>query len=160
MKHQKERLDLRHCIKSVEFPKYNNKLGIIMSCNCNNDCDLTQSMSEAAEYNFDIIKGTTLDFNVVYKDATKRPVNLTGYRAKCIAQCESKSFTINAKIEDPCCGRIRLSMSPYETSKIFTFDYKYTNITEYTYQMDLISPSNHVYRILQGTIRVTPSAGA
>lgn len=132
-----------------------------MSCGCGcQDTGIIQTSSQAAEYNFCIQKGATLDFDVVYKDASKRPVNLTGYKAKCIAQCNTKTFTINAVIEEPGNGKIRMFMSPFETSRIHTMDYKYSSVTEYSYQMNLISPSNIVYRVLQGTISVSPAAGA
>lgn len=158
----------KYTIESVGLPQNTSRIGVIrMSCNCNHghvhhnhDYDVTQTMSQAAEYNFSIQKGATLDFDVIYKDATKRPVNLTGYTAKCVAQFNNKTFTINAIIEDPCNGCIKLCMSPYETSKIFTMDYKYANITDYTYQLNLISPANHVYRVMQGTICVSPAAGS
>jgi hypothetical protein len=133
------------------------------SCGCGADSyitDLSHGVNEAAEYNFTILKGTTLDFDVVYKDASKRPVNLTGYKARCIAQYNDKTFTINATICDVRGGKIHLDMSAYETSRIYTLDYRYTNITEYTYQLELISPSKIVYRIMEGTISVSPSAGS
>lgn len=154
------RLDAKYCIDTIVFPDLTNGVGVSMSCTCTGDTSFTQTMSQAAEYNFNIQKGATLDFNIVYKDSTKRPVNLTGYKAKCIAQYNTKTFTINASIEDPCHGCIRLYMSPYETLRIFTLDYKYTSVTEYTYQLNLISPSNISYRILNGTICVSPAAGA
>lgn len=154
------KLDTKYHIETVCFPDLSNGVGVFMSCSCNDDCSFVHTMSQAAEYNFNIQKGATLDFNVVYKDSSKRPVNLTGFKAKCIAQYNTKTFTINASIEDPCHGCIRLYMSPYETSRIFTLDYKYSSVTEYTYQLNLISPSNISYRILNGVICVSPSAGA
>lgn len=144
---------------------YNRKIGVInmnQPCDCNteNVDYLCQTMSSAAEYNFDIYKGSTLDMDVVYKDASKTPVNLTGYKARCVAQYNDKTFTINTNICDCIHGKIHLSMSSYETSKIFTLDYKYTNVTEYTYQLELISPSKKVYRIMEGVICIKPAAGS
>ena len=110
-------------------------------------------------YHFDIIKGQTLDFDVIYKDASKTPVNLTGYKARCVAQYNDKTFTVNATICDYAGGKIHMGMSAFETSRIFTLDYKYTNRTEYTYQLEIISPSRNVYRIMEGTISVKPAAG-
>lgn len=151
---------------------YNNKYGatimIKQNCSCdhnhshhhNNTTDLCHTSNQAAEYNFEIYKGETLDFDVEYKDASKMPVNLLGYKARCVAQYNDKTFTINATICDTGKGRIHLEMSSYETSRIFTLDYKYTNITEYTYQLELISPSKFVYRIMEGVISVKPAAGS
>lgn len=132
------------------------------NCSCENKnteyCEHTTD--QAAEYNFYIVKGQTLDFDIIYKDEAKKPVNLTGYKARCIAQYNDKTFTINAIICDSIGGQIHLGMSAYETSKIFTLDYKYANSTEYTYQLELISPSKIVYRIMEGVITVKPSAGS
>ena len=161
------RLDNRLIIKSngyIPNPEalYNTrKYEVVMTNNtsCTDTQYLCQNTCQPAEYNFTILKGNTLDFDVVYKDASKLPVNLTGYSAKCVAQYNDKIFTINCNICDYTNGKIHLYMSPYETSKIFTLDYRYTNTTEYTYQLDLISPSKHIYRILEGTICVVPSAG-
>ena len=36
----------------------------------------------AGKYNFVIEQGTTLDFEVVYKDSTNTPINLTDYQGK------------------------------------------------------------------------------
>ncbi len=144
---------------------YNKKYGVTMkqSCSCGTyDSDTTNlchDMSQAAEYNFTIYKGSTLDFDVVYKDASKTPVNLTGYKARCVAQYNDKTFTLSSVICDVSGGKIHIGMSAYETSRIFTLDYKYSNATEYTYQLELISPSKIVYRIMEGVITVKPSAG-
>ena len=126
MKNHLERLDKRttlngHGVVSNNTPLYNQKYGVTMnnSCGCGTDSyvtDLSHGVNEAAEYNFTILKGTTLDFDVVYKDASKRPVNLTGYKARCIAQYNDKTFTINATICDVRGGKIHLDMSAYETS--------------------------------------------
>ena len=167
-----QRIDNRLIIKSNGFipdptPLYNTRNGVVIMKNCSctpnhsheHTDNLCSSMNEAAEYNFDIVKGQTLDFDVVYKDASKCPVNLTGYKARCVAQYNDKTFTINAIICDCIGGKIHMGMSAYETSRIFTLDYKYTNCTEYTYQLEIISPSKYVYRIMEGTISVKPAAG-
>ena len=174
-----ERLDNRLILRGVgtispNTALYNNKNGVIMikqQCSCdhhhNNHTnmntgtnDLCHTSNQAAEYNFELYKGESLDFDVVYKDASKMPVNLLGYKARCVAQYNDKTFTINATICDALNGMIHLDMSSYETSRIFTLDYKYTNVTEYTYQLELISPSKFVYRIMEGTITVKPQAGS
>lgn len=122
---------------------------------------LYQTSSQAAEYNFTIQKGASVDFDICYKDSMKDPVNLLGYSAKCVAQEETsgKMFTINVKIINYGEGMLKMYMTPYETSKIYTTSLKYTNKTIYTYQLDLISPSKDVYRILHGQIEVIPAAG-
>lgn len=167
-----QRLDNRLIIKSAGFiPEptalYNDKNGVVIMKNCSCETNhnsphtdyLGCSMNEAAEYHFDIIKGQTLDFDVIYKDASKTPVNLTGYKARCVAQYNDKTFTVNATICDHAGGKIHMGMSAFETSRIFTLDYRYTNRTEYTYQLEIISPSKIVYRIMEGTISVKPAAG-
>lgn len=179
-------VDNKYCLNGITFPN-SHSVGVVMSCNCtpsNNNmhdhvhthhdhhsyhdhhhsccCDneYEHTSSQAAEYNFCIQKGTTLDLDIEYKDANNNPVNLTGYTVTCIAQYKTKTFTINAKVQDACCGCINLYMSPYETSRIFTLDTKYSNYTEYSYVLNLKSPGNVVYRILNGTISVSPEAGS
>lgn len=122
---------------------------------------LYQTCSQAAEYNFTIQKGASVDFDICYKDNMKEPMNLTGYSAKCVAQEEysGRTFTINVKMLNCAEGLMKLYMTPYETSKIYTESNKYTERTNYMYQLDLISPSRDVYRIMQGMIEVVPAAG-
>lgn len=166
-----QRIDNRLIVKAGGFTPpptalYNKKHGVVImkncSCGTNNPQhadNLYSTMNDAADYDFTIVKGQTLDFDVVYKDASRCPVNLTGYKARCVAQYNDKTFTINAVICDCAGGKIHMGMSSYETSRIFTLDYKYTNCTEYTYQLEIISPSKIVYRIMEGTITVKPAAG-
>lgn len=156
----------KYTLKSVYFPRHDDGIGLFMSymCDTNNKygncCDaLFQSTSQPAIYDFSILKGTSFDLDIIYKDSSKNPVNLTGFKTRCGAQFNNKTFSINTKITDPCHGCIRLFMSPFETSRIFTMDYKYSTVTDYSYQLDIISPSNQVIRIMEGTICVSPSAG-
>ena len=87
-----------------------------------------------------------------------QPYNLTGFQAQLIAQYENKTFNINCNINCPLEGKIELSLRPYETKNIWTIDYRFSNITIYNYQLNLIS-ENEVKRILQGAIKVCPCAG-
>ena len=122
-------------------------------CNVPLDCD-------PAEYNFNINKGADLDMDIQYRSEDGTPINLNGFGVTCAAQFNNKVFTIPACITDAENGMINLKMSGYDTSKIYTLDYKYMNYTEYTYQLKIIAPNKSVYRILQGTIFVSPNAGS
>lgn len=142
--------------------EYNNGVTMRYKYDYHKDFDtLYQTSTQAAEYNFTIQKGTSVDFDICYKDNVKEPVNLFGYSAKCVAQEEysGKTFTIHTKIIDHAEGMMKLYMTPYETSKIYTTSNKYSERTNYYYQLDLISPSKHVYRLMQGLIEVVPAAG-
>lgn len=143
-------------LNTFSFPDKINGKGVLMEdLNTSNESLCCQP----AEYNFNIIKGSDLDIEIRYKNESKNPIDLTGYTARCTAQYKDKIFTVSSVIEEPENGYIHLTMSANDTAKIFTLDYKYMNHTEYTYQLNIISPSNTVYRILQGIICVTPGAG-
>lgn len=142
-------------LNTFSFPDKIGGKGVLMEdlCTCNESC------SQPAEYNFNINKGSDLDIEIRYKNECKNPIDLTGYTARCTAQYKDKIFTITADVEEPENGYIHLKMSANDTAKIYTLDYRYMNHTEYTYQLNIISPCNTVYRILQGIICVIPGAG-
>lgn len=127
-------------------------------CGCGYDCNsaLYQTSSTPASYNFEIRKGQSFDMDLDYKDATKHAVNLTGYTVKCFAKYNEKSFSIRANIIDAARGRINLALSSYETSRIYTLTNSYSDFTDYSYVIQLISPSKFVYTIMSGVIRVYP----
>lgn len=133
--------------------------GVISEHHCKCECN-TPIDCDPAEYNFNIDKGADFDIDIQYKSEDGTPINLTGFSVSCAAQFNNKVFTIPAVITDAEMGMINLKMSGYDTSKIYTLDYKYMNYTEYTYQLNVIAPNKSIYRILQGTIFVSPNAGS
>ena len=105
-------------------------------------------------------KGASVDFDIAYSDCDRVPMNLTGYSARMKAGCSTgQTFTLNVSIS--CCreGMMKIHMSPYETSKIWTSTDEIGGVERYCYQLDLVSPGNEVYRIMEGMIDVAPSAG-
>lgn len=149
------------------LPKSTNMLesiaGVAMryKYDCRKDQEvLYQDSSSAARYDFTIHKGSTADLDLEYKDCDKIPMNLTGYTGRFKASCSlGHSFTMNVSVS--CCleGMINLHMSPYETSRIWTASDRFDKPEHYSYQLDLVSPSKEVYRILEGMVDVVPSAG-
>ena len=149
------------------LPKSTNMLesiaGVAMryKYDCRKDQEvLYQDSSNAARYDFTIHKGSTADLDLEYKDCDKIPMNLTGYTGRFKASCSlGHSFTMNVSVS--CCleGMINLHMSPYETSRIWTASDRFDKPEHYSYQLDLVSPSKEVYRILEGMVDVVPSAG-
>ena len=128
---------------------------------CCRDMDvLYQDSSTAARYDFAIQKGSTLDLDLEYKDCDRVPMNLTGYSARLkAANSTGHSFTATVVISCSREGMMKIRMSPYETSKIWTSSDNFENVELYSYQLELVSPANEVYRILEGVITVAPSAG-
>lgn len=127
---------------------------------CRDQEVLYQDSSSAARYDFTIQKGSTADLDLEYKDCDKIPMNLTGYTGRFKASCSlGHSFTMNVTISCSMEGMINLHMSPYETSRIWTSSDRFSNPEQYSYQLDLVSPSKEVYRILEGMVDVVPSAG-
>ena len=128
---------------------------------CCKDADvLYQDSSHAARYDFSIQKGTSVDMDLEYKDCDKFPMNLTGYSARMKAQNSTgRSFTLNVEVS--CCqqGKMNIHMSPYETGRIWTSSSSLGDVEQYFYQLDLVSPGNEVYRILEGVIDVAPYVG-
>ncbi len=128
---------------------------------CCRDMDvLYQDSSHAARYDFSIQKGSSLDLDLEYKDCDKVPMNLTGYSAR-LKAANSTGHAFTATVAISCCkeGMMKIHMSPYETSKIWTASECFEDIERYSYQLDIVSPGNEVYRILEGVISVAPSAG-
>ena len=128
---------------------------------CCRDMDvLYQDSSQAARYDFSIQKGSTLDLDLEYKDCERVPMNLTGYSARFkAAESTGHAFTASVVISRCREGMMKIHMSPYETSKIWTSSDNFENVVQYRYQLELVSPANDVYRILEGVVNVAPSAG-
>lgn len=153
--------DQGHLPEATNILNINKGVAMRYKYDCCRDTDvLYQNSSQAARYDFSIQKGASLDLDVVYSDCERIPMNLTGYSARMKAGCSSgQTFTLNVSIS--CCkeGLMKIHMSPYETSKIWTACDKIGHIEQYSYQLDLVSPGNEVYRLLEGIIDVVSSAG-
>lgn len=127
---------------------------------CRDQDVIYQDSSHAAAYDFTIHKGSTADLDLEYKDCDKYPMNLTGYSGRFKASdTAGHTFTMNVTVSCQREGMINLHMSPYETARIWTSSERFDHPERYWYQLDLVSPGKEVYRILEGTIDVVPSAG-
>lgn len=147
--------------KATNILSINKGVAMRYKYDCCRDMDvLYQDSSQAARYDFSIQKGASLDLDLEYKDCDRVPMNLTGYSARMKAGCSTgQTFTLNVSIS--CCreGMMKIHMSPYETSRIWTSTDEIGHVEQYSYQLDLVSPGNEVYRIMEGVIDVASSAG-
>ncbi len=147
--------------KATNILSINKGVAMRYKYDCCRDMDVVyHDSTNAARYDFGIQKGSSVDLDLEYKDCDKVPVNLTGYSARMKAS-NSTGHTFNFNVSISCCreGMLKVRMSPYETSRIWTASDKFDNIERYSYQLDLVSPGNKVYRILEGFVDVAPSAG-
>lgn len=122
----------------------------------------------AGKYSFTIEQGTTVDFEVIYKDSTNTPVSLEGYRAKMqirpYAGSTTEYITLSSSLAADrtglnlsgsngttplTSGSIGVYISAYSSSAL-TFDTAY-------YDLELITGSAYpvVTRILEGKIKLS-----
>lgn len=112
--------------------------------------------SLAATYGFTADKGATFSQQIKWKDATRTPINLTGYTAV---------MTIRQKTTNPVTvltlttenggitlggaeGTIRIDITAAQTDAIVA--------GPYTYTLEVTSSSNEVTRLLMGAFVVRP----
>lgn len=107
-----------------------------------------------AKYDFTIFKGTTFNIKFVYKDKkSKLPYDLSGFTVSGTAFMINNNdivFDLHPIIEDAKNGKISITLTPEETSKIEISECG----TYYHYYLNLISNNDYVYRILIGNIRI------
>lgn len=113
-------------------------------------------MSAVAKVDLTIIQGATFRHKLTWKGPDKRLRNLTGYTAKMhirsaasSAQVLQELTTANAKITlgGPA-GTIDLHLTAAETGS-----YAWT---EGVYDLELSAPSGDVYRLVEGSVVVSP----
>ena len=101
----------------------------------------------AGKYNFTIEQGTTVDFEVVYKDSNNVPINLSDYDGR-------------MQIKDKIGGsttHITLSSSLAEDNTGLNFKGSAFNFTQAVYDLEIVSGSDFpvVTRILEGVIKLS-----
>lgn len=125
----------------------------------------------AGKYSFVIEQGTTVKFEIQYKDSNSQPVDLTGYSAKMQIRSGysdnnpttylTLSSSLNPDgtglnmagsngVNPPTSGTIGINISPY-TSSLLTFDTAY-------YDLEIQSGSGTNYtvnRLLEGQVRLS-----
>ena len=113
----------------------------------------------AGKYNFVIEQGTTLDFNVEYKDSTNTAIDLSDYTARMQIKDKiggsttyitlSSSLTpdnTGLNFEDALSGRIKVFISANSSSAL--------DFNKAVYDLEIASGSTHpiVTRLLQGNV--------
>jgi len=107
----------------------------------------------AYSYDINIDQGSSLNLNVVARDANGSPLNLSGYsaRGKIKYQYGDVDALLNlTTVIDPSyvSGIINISMTSYQT--------RYLPITKAVYDVEVIS-SGYTFRVLNGYAEVNPS---
>jgi hypothetical protein len=101
--------------------------------------------------NLTVDQGSSFESTIDITDSENNPVNLTGYTfrgqiRKTYASTTSVSFTITSST--PTGGSIKLVLSAEQTSGI--------KAGRYLYDVEIISSTNIVTRVIEGQIEVTP----
>ena len=101
--------------------------------------------------NLTVDQGSSFESTIDITDSENNPVNLTGYTfrgqiRKTYASTTSVSFTITSTT--PTGGSINLVLSAAQTSGI--------KAGRYLYDVEIISSTNIVTRVIEGQIEVTP----
>lgn len=119
----------------------------------------------AGKYSFVIEQGSTVDFEIQYKDASNSPINLTGYSGKMQLRSSVDSadviITLSSSLASdgtglnfngsngttpPSSGSIGIFISA-ASSSLFTF-------TNAVYDLEIVTGSR-VTRILEGNVRLS-----
>jgi tRNA threonylcarbamoyladenosine modification (KEOPS) complex Pcc1 subunit len=110
-------------------------------------------MALAATYGFTADQGATFSQVITWKDSTDSPIDLTGYTARMqIRQKVSSSVALALTTEN---GRITLGNSSGTISLYVTAtDMAALPAGPYTYDIELVSGSGAVSRLLMGTFVV------
>jgi len=115
----------------------------------------------AANYNFVIQQGTTVQRRIVWRDGDGEPIDLAGYRAKMhvkkgyeaeepILELSTSDGSLELETEDK--GEIWIQIEPTQT-----WDLEPDN---YIYDLLLISADDMYYRLLEGEFLIKPAVTA
>ena len=110
-------------------------------------------MALAATYGFTADQGATFSQVITWKDSTNSPIDLTGYAARMqIRQKVSSSVSLALTTDN---GRITLGDAAGTiTLGVSAADMEALPAGSYTYDLELISTSGEVSRLLMGTFVV------
>lgn len=105
----------------------------------------------AEQYNFNIDQGTTWNRTITRKDSDNNPINLSGYTARMKLKRQKGSATADLTLTtendgiaiDALNGAITLSLTPTQTASLDA---------SYVYDLELVSGSGDVTRLLQGRV--------
>lgn len=108
----------------------------------------------AGKTNLLIEQWAAFDQSLSYKNKNKRPIDLTGCTAHMSIRDKSGALladltTLNGKIMiDGPAGKIRLLLTADQTGVM--------NFTKALYDLRIIPPSGLAYRLIQGTVELSP----
>lgn len=110
----------------------------------------------AAIYNLEIEQGVSFKESFVLRDSDNQLMDLTGYTARMQIRpyVSSELVLIDATSENamivisPTLGKVEIQLTPAQT-ELLTF-------TKSVYDMELVSPSSEVIRLVQGVVLVSP----
>lgn len=107
----------------------------------------------ATTYNLFLDQGTTFSANITAKDNSRNIRDLSGYTAR--SQMRRSYFSANsvsfsATIPSPATGNVVIALTDAETANL-----KYGR---YVYDVELVSSSNVVERLVEGIVVVNPEA--
>lgn len=108
----------------------------------------------AEVYNMNIDQGADYSLVVVYKDSAGNAINISNYTARSYfkrqignAVADKELTTANGKItlSDPTNGKLTISLTNTDTALL-------TGI--YYYDLEIVSPTGIVTRLIQGTVQI------
>lgn len=111
----------------------------------------------AVQKNFTVDQNTTFTFEVVYKDSTQAPINLTGCSAKMqvrdTAGGSKLAFTLSSPssgiIINGSAGKITVKMTPTQTNKLF--------YPKSSYDLMLTDTNSNKTKLIEGFITLSRS---
>jgi hypothetical protein len=113
----------------------------------------------ATEYDFALDQGTTFDKDTlyfVYQDSASQPISLSGWTARMQLRSDARSpvkalelTTDNngIKLQSVSTGSVEVVITPDQSSAL--------SAVSYAYDIELISPTSKVVRLVQGTITLS-----
>lgn len=120
----------------------------------------------AGKYSFTIEQGSTVDFEIVYKDSSGNPIDLTGYQARMQLRPSPGSDTLyltlssslavdgtglnlsgSGGLKPPTSGAIGVYISAVSSSQL--------NFDLASYDLEIASSNNVVTRLLEGKVKLS-----
>jgi hypothetical protein len=101
--------------------------------------------------NIVIDQGTTFTLSITVSDFTDTPINLTGYtlRSQMRKSYNSNTYTaFTVTSDEPTEGEINLSLTATQTSAL--------RYGRYVYDVEIVSSTGVVTRVLEGIVTVNP----
>ena len=106
----------------------------------------------AAKVNITVDQGADFIYNVFLVDSGGSPVDLDGFTGRCQFRTSYSSpnyANVNVSLNDPSTGAILLTMNSASTANLTS--------TRYVYDVEVISNTSIVSRIMEGIITVNPN---